>query len=147
MERVELLARLEQMRGVPVPEDAAHRIYTVRELVEAIRPAGDAPAPESVATADPWQQILRDDRTIPPSGPSWSRSPCSQPRRPAGGAACDSWAVTLHAAPDDDRCSGSHTQRNAPCAHQAHNGVGFSVPASVPKPGPWTINRQPTPTK
>lgn len=67
MERVELLARLEQMYGAPVPEDAAQRIYTVRELVEAIRPVGEAPARESVATADPWQQILTgdpDDRVL-----------------------------------------------------------------------------------
>jgi hypothetical protein len=33
------------------------------------------------------------------------------------------------------------------CAHQAHVGVGRSVPKSVPKRGPTTIIRQPTPTK
>jgi hypothetical protein len=32
-------------------------------------------------------------------------------------------------------------------AHKAHIGIGSSVPASVPKPGPRTINPQPTPTK
>ena len=38
-------------------------------------------------------------------------------------------------------------QRSTTCAHKAHIGVGSSVPAGVPKLGPRTINRQPTPTK
>ena len=33
------------------------------------------------------------------------------------------------------------------CARQAHIGIGYGVPTSVPKRGPRTINRQPTPTK
>jgi hypothetical protein len=45
-----------------------------------------------------------------------------------------------------DRCGSSRSRRNASCARYAHTGVGCSVPASVPKPGPRTINRQPTPT-
>ena len=65
MERVELLARLERMCGTPVPAEVAHRIYTVRELVEAIRPAGGAPERGSDATADPWQQILAGDSDDP----------------------------------------------------------------------------------
>jgi hypothetical protein len=32
------------------------------------------------------------------------------------------------------------------CAHEAHVGVSRSVPKSVPKRGPTTIIRQPTPT-
>ena len=43
--------------------------------------------------------------------------------------------------------SARHHHRNASCAHKAHIGVIRSVPASVPKPGPRTIIRQPTPTK
>ena len=38
-------------------------------------------------------------------------------------------------------------QRSATCARQVHIGIDRSVPAGVPKPGPRTINRQPTPTK
>jgi len=33
------------------------------------------------------------------------------------------------------------------CAHEAHIGILRSVPKSVPKRGPTTIIRQPTPTK
>ena len=33
------------------------------------------------------------------------------------------------------------------CAHKAHIGISSSVPTSVPKRGPTTIIRQPTPTK
>ena len=42
-----------------------------------------------------------------------------------------------------DRCGTSSSQRSATCAHEAHIGIG----ASVPKLGPKSINRQPTPTK
>jgi hypothetical protein len=38
-------------------------------------------------------------------------------------------------------------QNSTMCAYKAHVGVGFSVPKSVPKRGPRTIIRQPTPTK
>ena len=38
-------------------------------------------------------------------------------------------------------------QRSTTCAPKAHIGIGSSVPASVPKLGPRTIIRQPTPTK
>ena len=62
MERVELLAGLEASLGVRVPEDVAHGIFTVRELVEALRPAGDgtpaAPPADADADADAWEGIL-----------------------------------------------------------------------------------------
>ncbi len=38
-------------------------------------------------------------------------------------------------------------QRRATCAYKAHIGIRSSVPTSVPKRGPITIIRQPTPTK
>ena len=38
-------------------------------------------------------------------------------------------------------------QNSTMCAHKAHVGVALSVPKSVPKRGPKTIIRQPTPTK
>ncbi len=62
MERVELLTRLEQMFGTAVPEETAHRIYTVRELVEACLPAADqdaAPAAAAgAAQGDTWARLL-----------------------------------------------------------------------------------------
>ena len=42
MERVELLTELEQRFALKVPEATAHEIVTVRQLVEAVRPSGDA---------------------------------------------------------------------------------------------------------
>ncbi|MGH9861392.1 MAG: AMP-binding protein [Candidatus Acidiferrales bacterium] len=60
MERVELLTRLEQMFGADVPDEVAHRIYTVRELVEAVLAKNGAQAggkPRG-AGADPWAKLL-----------------------------------------------------------------------------------------
>lgn len=72
MERVELLVTLEQEFGRHVPEELAVKIYTVRELIEAIlgesaeavRAAGRGPAWESLLapeqTEDPaFQEILK----------------------------------------------------------------------------------------
>ena len=59
MERVELLTHLEQMFGTDVPDEVAHKIYTVRELVEATRP----PEGSNGAAArggDAWGKILQD---------------------------------------------------------------------------------------
>jgi long-chain acyl-CoA synthetase len=58
MERVELLASLEHTFNVDVPDEAAHRIYTVRELVDALRPAGGAAAAPADSTADPWARMV-----------------------------------------------------------------------------------------
>ena len=55
--------------------------------------------------------------------------------------------LTRAACRDVDRSGTSHLQGSATCAHRAHIGVGSSVPVSVPKLGPRSINRQPTPTK
>jgi long-chain acyl-CoA synthetase len=61
MERVELIAELEQRFGVRVPDDHAHDILTVQQLVDAVRsgvaPAGGSPSENS------WAVILRD---LPP---------------------------------------------------------------------------------
>ena len=46
-----------------------------------------------------------------------------------------------------DRCGTSSSQGNATCAREAHIAIVLSVPASVPKLGPRSIHRQPTPTK
>jgi len=57
MERVELLVSLEQAIGVRIPDEVSHRIYTVRDLVEALRsaPRGEgAPARDAAA----WDRLL-----------------------------------------------------------------------------------------
>lgn len=59
MERVELLTHLEQMFGVDVPDEISHKIYTVRELVDAVRPA-DGSGASATAGGDAWAKILKD---------------------------------------------------------------------------------------
>lgn len=58
MERVELIAELEQRFSVRVADERAHDILTVTQLIEAVRPgvetSGTVPAEES------WAVILRD---------------------------------------------------------------------------------------
>jgi len=56
MERVELLTHLEQMFGTDVPDEVAHKIYTVRELVEAVRPPEGSGA--TGQRGDPWAKLL-----------------------------------------------------------------------------------------
>jgi len=58
MERVELLSRLENRRGVQVHPDARAAIFTVRHLVEAVEQA--APATSVMAGDDelPWDALL-----------------------------------------------------------------------------------------
>ena len=60
MERVELLTHLQQMFGVLVPDDVAHRIYTVRELVDAVRPGANGGAAGGASGGDAWARILSD---------------------------------------------------------------------------------------
>lgn len=61
MERVELLTELEQRFARRVPEGTAHEIFTVRRLVEAVRPDGSGGAEATVDEA--WSTLLRD---LPP---------------------------------------------------------------------------------
>ncbi|MCC6988051.1 MAG: AMP-binding protein [Acidobacteria bacterium] len=77
MERVELLTELEQRFGVTVSETAAQGIATVRQLVEAVRPASGAAGPAQVDAA--WDTILRD---LPPATDP-TLAPLLQPRRVA----------------------------------------------------------------
>jgi long-chain acyl-CoA synthetase len=60
MERVELLTHLQQMFGVTVPDEVAHKIYTVRELVEAVRPREGSGATAGASGGDAWARILSD---------------------------------------------------------------------------------------
>jgi long-chain acyl-CoA synthetase len=66
MERVELLSSLEHRFAADVPEEAAQRIYTVRELVEAVRPAGAASSASGASAAvDPWARLLAEAQDDP----------------------------------------------------------------------------------
>ncbi len=68
MERVELLTDLEQTFGVRVPEASTHTIFTVGDLIEAVRPgqddAGVPQEPRSAVSDESWAVLLRD---LPPA--------------------------------------------------------------------------------
>jgi long-chain acyl-CoA synthetase len=64
MGRVELLTDLEQRFGAKVPEEDAQRIFTVRELVDAIRTHGRGAAQDPGGSA--WTALLASD---PPADP------------------------------------------------------------------------------
>jgi long-chain acyl-CoA synthetase len=70
MSRVELLASLEGRFGVSVPDEVAHRLFTVGELVEAVRPDESAPGVDAGTDVDPWQALLDqtsdDDLAVAP---------------------------------------------------------------------------------
>jgi len=63
MERVELLARLEQVFGVRVPPATAQTLFTVRELAEALRPSGPTPRGGEPAHGDVWRALLASSGT------------------------------------------------------------------------------------
>jgi long-chain acyl-CoA synthetase len=63
MERVELLTELEQAFGVRVPGEKAAEIFTVRQLVDALRAAGEMPNGGPARSEESWAVILRD---LPP---------------------------------------------------------------------------------
>ncbi|HMD31203.1 MAG TPA: AMP-binding protein, partial [Candidatus Acidoferrales bacterium] len=58
MERVELLTRLEEMFGTTVTDEARQKIYTVRELVEAVLPKEGDAAAGSARGGDAWGRLL-----------------------------------------------------------------------------------------
>ena len=62
MERVELLTELQQRFQVRVPDADAHEIFTVRQLVEAVRPGHGRLAPAEAEES--WAVLLRD---LPPA--------------------------------------------------------------------------------
>ncbi len=66
MERVELLTELEQRFGVKLPQAATSEIFTVQQLVEAVRPGGGN-QPSGLAAGEKgdesWAVMLRD---LPP---------------------------------------------------------------------------------
>jgi long-chain acyl-CoA synthetase len=63
--RVELLANLEAAFGTEIPNEVAEKIYTVRQIVEAVRER-QAAAAQMPEAADPWHKLLTD---IPASDP------------------------------------------------------------------------------
>jgi long-chain acyl-CoA synthetase len=63
MERVELIAELEQRFGVRVDEGQAHDLLTVQQLIDAVRPASDARG--DGGAEDSWSVLLND---LPPPG-------------------------------------------------------------------------------
>jgi len=65
MERVELLSRLEHEFGVDVPDDVAHGILTVRNLVDAIDPEAAAVDASPASSVDPWARVLNADESDP----------------------------------------------------------------------------------
>lgn len=68
MERVELLVALEEEFGAQVEDDAAARIYTVRELVDAVLGREAAPA-EARAGRPAWESLLEE---VPEDDPVFS---------------------------------------------------------------------------
>ncbi|MGE0461986.1 MAG: AMP-binding protein [Vicinamibacterales bacterium] len=90
MERVELLTELEQEFGVDVPEEQVHHIFTLGQLIDAVRPthAPEArPRPGAPVGAHPTQS---GPRPAPPAG--------AHPPQ-AGPSADESWSVLLRDLP------------------------------------------------
>lgn len=58
MERVELLTRLEQVFGTRVAPEVGQTLFTVRELVEAVRPSATARDGAAGARGDVWNSLL-----------------------------------------------------------------------------------------
>ena len=62
MERVELLVALEKELGAHVPDSVVSEVYTVRELVDAVRSAAGAPARSDAAG---WDSVFATESTDP----------------------------------------------------------------------------------
>lgn len=60
MERVELLTELEQVFQVRVPSERAHEIFTVQQLIDAVRPTSESTA-ESRSAPSAGATIVKDD--------------------------------------------------------------------------------------
>jgi long-chain acyl-CoA synthetase len=63
MERVELLVAVEQAVGASVPDEIVSQVYTVRELVDAVRNHVGAEGRQREAAA--WDSVLNTDPTDP----------------------------------------------------------------------------------
>ena len=88
MERVELLTQLQELFGTVVPDEVAHGIYTVRELVEAVIAGSTAtPAGESLSAAAAAGAT---------SVGAYGRTPLQERSN------SDAWGKLLAATPEDD---------------------------------------------
>jgi long-chain acyl-CoA synthetase len=58
MERVELLASLEQILNLQLPEDFGTQIFTVRDLITQLEQLSGAAAPTGAASRQSWKTIL-----------------------------------------------------------------------------------------
>jgi long-chain acyl-CoA synthetase len=61
MERVELLTGLQHALNVDVPDERAQTIYTLRDLVDALRPETAGAAGSAAERIDPWARLLAED--------------------------------------------------------------------------------------
>ncbi|MEO8677701.1 MAG: AMP-binding protein [Vicinamibacterales bacterium] len=80
MERVELLTELEQRFSVRVAKEATHEIFTVRQLVEALR-AAEFGAASSTVAEESWAVMLRNlpEESDPILGGLLERKPIATP--------------------------------------------------------------------
>lgn len=69
MERVELLVRLEEVFGTSVPDEVRQKIYTVRELVEAILPKEGGTGAGGSRAGDAWGRLLAGPGGVPEDDP------------------------------------------------------------------------------
>ncbi len=68
MERVELLVAVEQAIGVSVPDDVVSQVYTVRELIDAIRNSQSRSSQATIVNRQssmPWGSVLNTDPDDP----------------------------------------------------------------------------------
>lgn len=89
MERVELLTELEQEFGVRVPDDQTHHIFTLGQLIDAVRPGAGEVSSQGPGTSDrsrpvsdeSWGVLLRDlpQATDPVLGALLSPRPILEP--------------------------------------------------------------------
>jgi len=84
MERVELLTQLQELFGTVVSDEVAHRIYTVRELVEAVLPRSAAAAavgaaPIGAPTKSVGVNSGHTPRQQKTDGDAWARLLASTP--------------------------------------------------------------------
>ncbi len=97
IERVELLAGLQLLFGTTVPDDVAHRIYTVRELVEAVLPRNASDSPETLpafpATQPPEYKNDAGTAALQPSAASGAAVPARD---------ADAWGVLLGGVNEND---------------------------------------------
>jgi long-chain acyl-CoA synthetase len=114
MERVELLTELEQQFGVDVPEEQVHHIFTLGQLIDAVRPSHASEARPRPGAHPPKAGPRPDapERANPPqAGPHPAASAGADPPK-AGPNVDESWSVLLRdLPPESDSVLGALLQR------------------------------------